>query len=327
MYQFIVYDSSYEEKWDNFIFTESINGTFLQTRRFLKYHPEERFTDFSVIVLYKNKIVAVCPGCMNEKREFISHMGSTFGGLVLSSKLYRSKYLFPLLEEFEIFLINNLFTGIVLKLTSDIFSNIGTGLFEYCYQYMGYREYIELSTYIDFGAYDKEIVKNFSQGKRTNVSNCIKAGCEYRKITEDKELEKFYELLCTNLSKYGTKPVHTLEELYSLKNKILKNEIEFYGIYLKNQMIAGAMLFLFHNRNAVHTQYLAADMDHSKLSPMTFLCYSIIEDARSREFRIVSWGISTEERGKIINKGLLESKESYGAQYSVNRTYIKNLTI
>ena len=43
-YYIIKYNSSLEHEWDEFI-NNSINGTFLQSRRFLNYHPEGRFVD------------------------------------------------------------------------------------------------------------------------------------------------------------------------------------------------------------------------------------------------------------------------------------------
>lgn len=41
------YDSQYEAMWDQFVLESTVNGTFLQTRRFLNYHPEGRFQDAS----------------------------------------------------------------------------------------------------------------------------------------------------------------------------------------------------------------------------------------------------------------------------------------
>ena len=86
----IRYEKQYEKEWDEFVEKESINGTFLQTRRFLNYHPVDRFVDASYIVRsVKEGIVAVCPACLKvEKGHKIlySHMGSTYGGIVIHEK-------------------------------------------------------------------------------------------------------------------------------------------------------------------------------------------------------------------------------------------------
>ena len=54
MFRFEKYDSSLEKEWDRFIEEKSVNGTFLQSRKFFNYHPEGRFTDAS-LVIYNEK--------------------------------------------------------------------------------------------------------------------------------------------------------------------------------------------------------------------------------------------------------------------------------
>ena len=44
------YTPADEAEWDRFVMHESGNGTFLQTRNFLNYHPAGRFTDASLMV-------------------------------------------------------------------------------------------------------------------------------------------------------------------------------------------------------------------------------------------------------------------------------------
>ena len=50
MFRFEKYEDSLEEQWDKFIAEKSINGTFLQSRRFFNYHPAGRFKDVSLVV-------------------------------------------------------------------------------------------------------------------------------------------------------------------------------------------------------------------------------------------------------------------------------------
>ena len=48
--------------WDQFL-QESVNGTFLQSRNFLSYHPQGRFDDWSLLIYdKKNNLAGVCPG-------------------------------------------------------------------------------------------------------------------------------------------------------------------------------------------------------------------------------------------------------------------------
>lgn len=63
MYNIINYKAEYEKQWDTFVMEHSVNGTFLQTRRFLNYHPKNRFSDVSVLIYDKETIEAVCLAC------------------------------------------------------------------------------------------------------------------------------------------------------------------------------------------------------------------------------------------------------------------------
>lgn len=317
------------EVWDRFILQESINGTFLQSRNFLSYHPKERFRDYSLMIYDEKKhLVALCPACLvNDelgREHFIAHKGSTFGGLVINKKNYSPQKVISMLEAVESYLSQKKVCSITHKITPDIFSKEKSDLLQYCLYYKGYEPIEELSLYVDFQDYDENIYKNLSQGKRTDVNNCIKAGMEYRTLTSEAEIEEFYNILCSNLAKFDTTPVHSLDELLEFKNERLKEICEFVGIYYQEKLVAGGMLFHFSNE-VVHTQYLCALSEYNRLSPMSFLYYSILVEMKERGYRIVSWGTTTEEQGKYLNVGLAKSKEAYGSKYAVNWTYRKNL--
>lgn len=325
MFHFEKYNEKDEKKWDDFVMEKSINGTFLQTRRFLNYHPKDRFVDESIIIYNKkNNIAAVCPACLIEedgKRIFFSHKGTTFGGIITDKKHYRAKYIIDMVKEFKEYLLQEKFDEMYLKMTSDIFSDAESDLFQYAFQYNNFKEFKELSTYVDLNNYKEDILSNFAQGKRTNVHNCIKEGLVTRELETDDEIKVFYDILCENLCKYDTKPVHTIEELLEFKNDRLKNECGFFGTFLDNEMIAGSMMFYFPKVSCAHTQYLAARQAYNKLSPMTYMYYSMIEKMKDLGYKKVSWGTATENLGQYLNTGLITSKEDFGSRYCNNLTY------
>lgn len=331
MAEYIVkrYSDEMEDRWDHFVMEESANGTFLQTRRFLNYHPKHRFKDCSLMIFNeKKKLIAVCPACEQEEngnRIFFSHKGSTFGGIIVAEKIYKVHYVLPLVSEIEEYLKKQSYNEVYYKITPNIFSSKATALLEYALYFSGYDDFKELSTFVDFDEYKEDILSNFSQGKRTHVHNCENIGIKARVITSDYEIDIFYQILCENLKKYNTKPVHTLEELIDFKNSTLMDETLFLGVYKEDEMIAGGMIFLFNNVKVAHTQYLCAKSEYNVLSPMTYLYYSVIDEMRKRGYRKVSWGIATEDMGKYINEGLITSKESYGSTYANNLTFHKLL--
>ena len=88
-------------------------------------------------------------------------------------------------------------------------------------------------------------------------------------------------------------------------------------------MVAGGMTFYFAQANVLHTQYLAADLSIRGYSPAAYLYYRMLCLAAGMGCNALSWGISTEERGKVLNFGLVESKEGYASCHAVNLGFTK----
>ena len=87
--------------------------------------------------------------------------------------------------------------------------------------------------------------------------------------------------------------------------------------------VAGGMLFIFEQSKVIHAQNLSADYRFTEYSPITYLYYKVIEQAKKDNFKALSWGILTEDCGNIINWGLVRNKESYGSKHQLNRTFYK----
>lgn len=325
----IKYEKKDEEEWDEFVQKHAINGTFLHTRRFLNYHPPERFRDMSYIVRdNKAAIIAVCPACLHngvKEKVLYSHMGSTYGGIILSEKWYKAEKVIEILRRLEDKWIEEGVQRIILKQPPSLLSTVSQDLLEYCFYYLGYDVHMELNMYVDFEEYKEDIISSLAQGKRTNVHNCEKAGCICRKINRKSEIEQFHKLLTITLEKHDKKPIHTVEELYEFVTDRLSKECELYGVYKDDIMVAGSMMFLFEQIGVAHAQYLCADPTYNKLSPMTYTYYAMLCEMKKRGFNKVTWGIVTEDMGKYLNTGLAASKEAFGSKHAVNITYEKQL--
>lgn len=141
----------------------------------------------------------------------------------------------------------------------------------------------------------------------------------------DDEIVDFHHVLSINLEKFNTKPVHSKEELLDLKNNRLNGEVKFYGAYLEEKLISGTMVFEFEKYKCAHTQYLAADLEYNKLSPMSFVYYKVAELYIKKGYDYLSWGIATEDRGAKINMGLLKNKEEFGSEHVLVKSYEKVL--
>ena len=326
------YSKEKEREWDNFIANTGINGTFLQSRRFLNYHPKDRFVDASYMIYNsKKKLIAVCPACEKiemDRRILFSHGGSTYGGVIVSKDVYKACKLIDMLKALEQMWIQDGFESVILKQTPDLFSIHHMDLLQYALYYCGFQEAKELNLYVDLEKCPEDILSIFSQGKRTNVHNCQKEGLFIKSLSIYEEIKQFHALLSITLKKYDRTPVHTVDELYEFQNERLKDKCEIFGIYnQEGHMISGSMMFYFNQIHVAHTQYLCANPEYNKLSPMTFAYYSMIVEMKKRGYQKVSWGIATEDMGRYLNEGLVTSKECFGSEHSINSIWIKEIAV
>lgn len=317
-----------QQKWDDFVRLESVNGTFLQTKNFLDYHPPERFEDASFLLENeKGHIVAVVSGCsltQEGEKVFFSHKGSTFGGIVVSKRYYKAENVLEIIDAVECYLNQKEYDKVVLKQTSSLFSWVSSDLMDYCLFQKGYGHYAELSTYVDFSCYKDDVLANFSQSKRSCIRNMCSENLTFRALEQEAEQVLFYEILCENLKKFESAPVHTFPELRKLLEEHIKGKGAFFGVFQEEELLAGSLVFFFEN-NLVHTQYLATNPNYLKKQPMMYLIYCLLEEMKTQGISKVSFGTSTQEQGKRLNLGLMRAKESYGSLYSNNYTYTKQL--
>lgn len=326
-YTFSFYTPEEAEKWDKFVLERSMNGTFLQTRKFIGYHPEGRFQDCSVCVYKGTELVAAVLACeiMDEgKRTFFAHKGTTFGGITIARSVYTASAVSEILEGLTEFLKENGFEKIYLKMVADIYQKENTNLLDYFLYQRGFTDYKELNYYLPLDRYREDVSAPFTSSKRRDYRYSLKSGFVFKKLETREEIAQYYEVLLKNLNKLGLRAVHSLEDLYDLKFNRFEDRIEFYGVYHEEKMVAGSMLFYF-GEDIVHTQYLSSDEEYLKLFPMDFLIYHLIETAVEKNMRLFSFGICTEDQGRYLNLGLSRFKEGFGTEFCINHSYEKEV--
>lgn len=322
----VKYEEKHQNAWDAFVLKNSINGTFLQSKNFLNYHPADRFKDDSLMFFKgENSLVAVMPGCSTEdegKKIFFSHKGSTFGGIIIDESAYDTCSTQFIIKLFEEYLIENNYKKVVLKQTSNLFSRSSPDLIEYLLFKNDYSSYTELSFYIDCQQLADRVEDSFSQSRRRDYRYSLKNSLSFHVAETQEDLEAFHNILVENLKKFGKTPVHSLAELLDFKFERLKDVTSCYLVKHNNVPIAGSFVFTFDSQ-VFHTQYLAALPEYLNLFPMEFLNRNLIAEAKEQGFKYFSFGISTENNGKHLNEGLAKFKEGFGTAYSLNKTFIK----
>lgn len=324
MYEILPYSHELEQRWDRFVMENSMNGTFLQTRKFLNYHPEGRFKDASFFVEKSGIIVAVVPGC-NVEGKFVSHQGSTFGGPVISKDFYSGNKILEIIKTIDDHIAQN-FKSVKLKPTSQIFATMPTDMLDYALEHAGYCRHTELSCYTPL-AQDVDPLEACKRECRHNFRQSEKLNLTYGEIP-DSEMETFYDFLVLSKARHNTTPVHSLAELRDLKRRFPK-EILFRGVWLNRQngqdgeYLSGMMIFYFKQVKFFHFQYLAPDDSKRETNATTALLVNAMREAAQAGCEKFSWGISTEDGGAYLNENLYRFKESFGALPCVNARYEK----
>ena len=320
MYEILHYSPELDRRLDHFVEKESVNGTFLQTRRFLNYHPAGRFTDASFALQKSGSIVAYFPGVVKDE-SFISHAGSTFGGPIIAKTFYRGSRLGEILKEADQYLASH-FKSIRFKITPAMFSEESPDLLEYALEHLGYTRHTELSSFCSLQT-SVDPLENCDKECRRIFKKSEIPGVKFGGLVTTKDFEQFYSFLEMSKSKHNVRPVHTLQELYDLKDVHIPDHIRFRGIWDGETLVAAMMLFLFDKTKTIHAQYIAPNPDYKKFQPATALYVRVMREAALEGFNQISWGISTENGGEYLNENLIRFKEAFGAKSSVNAYYVK----
>lgn len=256
------------------------------------------------------------------KKIFSSHPGSTFGGLVFNRQFYNLQHVELALEKLEEHCRAEGYDEIILKPSGQIFANAGNDLMEYFLFQRGFHHNSEISFVMNFHDYKDDVLSNFTASRRRDYKYAVKNNLLFKELATSEEIKEFYNLLCENLEKFDTKPVHSFEELIDFKFLRLPNHVRFFGTYYEDRIVAGSMVFMFGKR-IFHTQYLAASQKDLHLFPNNYNDAQLIMLAKKENFDYFSFGISTEEHGHVLNKHLALFKEGFGTQYFNNKIWHK----
>ncbi len=326
MYEILPYTKELDQRLDRFVDQESVNGTFLQSRRFLNYHPEGRFVEKSFILHKGGVIVAYFPGAEIDG-EFVSHPGSTFGGPVIAKTCYNASQLKEILTQADQHLASQ-FKRARLKVTPAMFAEESPDLLDYMLEHLGYSRYTELSSRNPL-CKDMDIVAQCNRNQRrlwkefNKFAESVPQGSiQYRDLTSEEDIATFYKFLVISKEKHHTKPIHTLEDLMDLKQRLPEN-IRFKGLFYNGRYVCGMLQFVFPRTKVIHDQNISPDESFDLFHHTTPMNIMALQEAAQQGYTSFSWGISTEDRGTILNEDLFHYKESFGAVGTVNASYTK----
>lgn len=303
------YNQSDKEQWNNFL-RDAKNGTFLFQRDFMEYH-SDRFEDYSLIVLKKNKPVGLLPANIDGD-EIYSHQGLSYGGLILK-KTVKFKEVAIILRSILKFLDETGIPTLNIKQTPRIYHQLPCDEMDWLLNLLEAEvSRTDLLSVID-NRNPLKIASNRMEGVKKGINQNLR-------IEETDDFQEFWnQILTPNLSlRHGVLPVHSVDEIIKLASLFPKN-IRQFNVYNETTIVGGATIF--ETENVAHVQYISANEDKQKFGTLDFLFEYLLRQ-RYAEKRYFDFGASNENQGKNINEGLLYWKECFGAR-SITQAFYK----
>lgn len=307
-YQVRLYQPQDSSIWNTFI-SVAKNATFLFDRNFMDYH-SDRFQDYSLMVFDGEKLVAVLPANRVDDTVF-SHQGLTYGGLVLSNKAKLSAVI-AIFKNLLQFLHENAIEKLLVKSIPTIYSDYFSEELEYCLfivqAKLTRRDALSVLDLTKKNAIDS----NRMEGVKRGIKNELV-------VKEETSFDLFWNtILVPNLAqKHNTKPVHTLAEITKLKH-LFPNNIRQFNVYKNEELLGGTTVFV--NKKVVHSQYISGNETKNVSGSLDYLHHYLIKEV-FKDYHFHDFGICNEYDGRMINKGLLFWKESYGAKTVIQNFY------
>ncbi|MDU1890141.1 MAG: GNAT family N-acetyltransferase [Dysgonomonas sp.] len=307
-----LYTSDLKQDWDKFV-RDSKNGTFLLLRDFIEYH-KDRFNDYSLMFYEGDKLIALMPGHM-ENRIFFSHKGLTYGGLIMSEETTAAEAL-KIFNYITTTFRHQGIKKIVYKAIPHIYHRLPAEEDLYAL----FRHKAILTERNISSSILKAQMLNYSDSRKNGLKKAVKSNLQ---IEKSNDLETFWNILGNNLKdRYNKQPVHSLEEITSLKNKF-PNEIHLYAVMNREEKMQAGCL-IFETPTVAHAQYTAATEKGKKEGAIDLLIDYIINTAYSHK-TYFDYGTSTENNGLYLNENLIYQKEGFGARGIVYDIYEINL--
>ena len=335
----VKYSQDKLDEWDKFILNQNMS-TIYHTRNFLSYHPKDRFIDESIMIYNYNILICVVPCCKKANEDkYFSHSGATYGGPVIHNKYLSIDRMKNIIDIIFDYYDNN----IEFRIANNIYYNEYINKLHYLLN-KNLKCQLELSWYVNTTDDFIQNIKNKSNRK------CLLKMIDNNNLvcsstTDINDYNAFYNMLKKNLNrKYATNPTHTLSEFLSLKKKLkdkqmlylVKNKCPTTNNKTNNTIdnteltnatnIMGGVYVIKVNNKCWYTFYISKNSDNNvdNLS-IPYIMMEICKKAKEENVKYLDFGISTENKGSIMNIGLTKFKQdTLGCKSSFRYLYLIN---
>ncbi|ARN77933.1 hypothetical protein BST97_07940 [Nonlabens spongiae] len=303
------YTPDLKDAWNNFV-SKCCNASFMHQRDFMEYH-SDRFEDYSLLVYNHGDLIACIPA-HKKGREFCSHGGLTYGGLLMES--YDSKRFREVLDATISYLDTNQINQIEINLP-PLSYDISIVEMEVQLENSGFELSRSLCS-MGMNLQDEILISGKkSAGYRNGTFNTLS-------YAQSEDLASYWHsvLIPSLQARHDSTPVHSLDEITLLKSRFPKNII-LKTVRFEEEVVAGSLFFL--DREVVKNQYAASTPTGFQLRAMDYLNQESFKDFKNKGFKFFDFGTTHLPDGSI-NTGLKRYKSELGAKESqMNRWVLK----
>ena len=309
MIEIVKYDGSMRGQWDEMV-RNSRNGTFLHERGYMDYHID-RFTDCSLVALRDSKACCLLPANIDGDTLW-SHRGLTYGGWIVPFKHFDTTVMVEVMDAAVSWMRANNLKRLVYKPVPHIYHRYPCEEDLYALFRHG-ASLIEtnISTTIDLTC-----PLPLDRGNKSGVNAARKASIQ---TGESNDWEGYWDLLSSLLGeRYGTRPVHTLDEIKLLQSRFPDN-LRLYTATHDGELLAGVVMY--YSGPVAHSQYIGASQQGKESKALTLLFDWLIKESAEKGYRYFDFGISNEDHGRYLNEGLVRQKCRLGGRGIVYNTF------
>lgn len=283
--EIIEYTPEYRKIWENFI-DKSNSGTIFHYQKFLDYHEAGKF-DFTHYLFLKNdRIVALLPGGFNEKNEYWSPIGASYGSFVTQDIHF--ELALEIVDSFISFCKEKKIQDAFLIPAPLIYNINYSQHLEYA---MLYRKCAFELHYISHAIdlkHGKDFQKYFDKTARKTLNKILREN--ELTICESNDFETFNKILLENKERHNAKPTHSLKDMIRLK-ELFPERIRLNLVYYKDEAIAGSLLFVC-NPKVVICFYNMLLYKYQHLKPIYLIMHHTVSWAIENGFEWVDIGVS-----------------------------------
>ena len=295
------YTQTNQAEWDDFV-RRSKNGTFLFCRDYMEYHAG-RFADHSLLIRdEREQIAALLPAHLSGTT-LTTHAGLTYGGFVCSETM-KTPLMLRVFDCTLSWLRDEGVTQLAYKTIPHIYHRFPAEEDRYALWLSGAQW--TRSTVMTVA--DQQARMPYQERRTRRIRRASRSGLSVERTSD---LGAFWKILCDLLRRvHDALPVHSLEEITLLASRF-PSEIQLYAAVESGTMVAGVLVY--ETPTVARVQYIASNQ-HGRETGAVDLILDHLLNVAFRHKRYLDFGSSEEDGGRLLNEGLIDQKEGFGAR-------------